>query len=209
MTLLAASKYADASAVTYLAAAGQRVFGENRVQGAGAKIARLPHQLRKAIDLHMIGHLQSNKVRAAAEMFDMVETVDSARLARSLAVAADAVGRRLPVLLQVNVAGDPAKSGFHVDELDDMGEVVSLEALEVQGLMTMGRAGETPAAARLTFRALRQLRDRLGGDWPPAALRHLSMGMSGDFEVAIEEGATIVRVGTALFGDHHQHPGAG
>jgi pyridoxal phosphate enzyme (YggS family) len=202
--LLAASKYADAAAIAYLAAAGQRTFGENRVQDAGAKLTELPRQLRHALAVHMIGHLQTNKARAAVEMFDMVESVDSLHLAAALGAAAAAAGKRLPVLLQVNVAADPAKSGFTVEQLmRDAERLLGIEAVEVQGLMTMGRAGETPGQARRTFRALRGLRDRLASDWPPPALRHLSMGMSGDYEVAIEEGATIVRVGTALFGHHH------
>ncbi|MDQ6748605.1 MAG: YggS family pyridoxal phosphate-dependent enzyme [Candidatus Dormibacteraeota bacterium] len=210
VTLLAASKYTDAAGMVYLAAAGQRTFGENRVQDAAGKLAQLPHQLRKAIRVHMIGHLQGNKAQAAAATFDLVESLDSLRLAAALGVAAEARGQRLPVLVQVNVAADPAKAGFGVDDLARAGpELLAIDALEVQGLMTIGRAGEDRDAARNTFRALRELRDRLLGVWPDAALRHLSMGMSGDFEVAIEEGATIVRVGTALFSEPHQPHAAG
>lgn len=203
MALLAASKYADGPGVVELAAAGQRLFGENRVQEAAAKVEELPHQVRRAIELHMIGHLQSNKAKAAAGLFDLVQTVDSLHLARELARGAEAAGRRLPVLVQVNVSSDPAKAGFSVEDLvAGQRQLLAIEQLEVRGLMTIGPAAPAADASRPTFAALRELRRRLAGDWPPAALVELSMGMSADFEVAIEEGATIVRVGTALFGEH-------
>lgn len=203
VALLAASKYSDAAGVVELAAAGQRLFGENRVKEAAAKVAEMPHMVRKAIRLHMIGHLQSNKARAAVDVFDLVQSVDSLSLATEISRAARAGPK--PVLIQVNVAGDPAKSGFSVDGvLRDARALTELEGLVVEGLMTIGPAVEDPQAARPTFAALRELRDRLEDHWPATALRHLSMGMSGDFEVAIEEGATIVRVGTALFGSHHR-----
>lgn len=203
MALLAASKYADAPGMLELAAAGQRLFGENRVQEAAAKVEDLPRQVRRAIELHMIGHLQSNKAKTAASLFDLVQTVDSLHLARALARGAEAAGRRLPVLVQVNVSSDPAKAGFSVEALvAAQGQLLALEQLEVRGLMTIGPAVQAPEASRPTFAALRELRRRLAGDWPPGALAELSMGMSADFEVAIEEGATIVRVGTALFSEH-------
>jgi len=201
VTLLAASKHTDAAGIAYLAAAGQRAFGENRVQDAAEKLDELPRQLRRAIEVHLIGHLQGNKVRAAVAAFDLVQSVDSLRLATALGGAAAAAGRRLPVLVQVNVAGDPAKGGFGVDQLLAASEaLLAVAALEVRGLMTIGPAVQDAEAARPTFRALRELREGLAGAWPAEALRQLSMGMSADFEVAIEEGATIVRVGRALFG---------
>ena len=203
MALLAASKYADAPGIVELAAAGQRLFGENRVQEAAAKVAEIPHMVRKAIRLHMIGHLQSNKARAAVDLFDVVESVDSLRVATEISRAA--ASGPVPVLVQVNVAGDPSKSGFSIRHLlRDAVAVVALDGLAVEGLMTIGPAVSDPQAARPTFAALRELRDRLADQWPPSALHQLSMGMSNDFEVAIEEGATIVRVGTALFGSHHR-----
>jgi len=204
VTLLAASKYSDAAGIVELAAAGQRLFGENRVKDAAAKVAELPDMVRKAIRLHLIGHLQSNKARLAVEVFDAVQSVDSLGVAAAMARAAVAAGTRLPVLVQVNVAADPSKSGFAVDDLlrDDR-DLLALEGISIQGLMTIGPAVATPEDARAAFTALRELRDRLSDRWPAAALREISMGMSADFEVAIEEGATIVRVGTALFGDHH------
>ncbi len=152
----------------------------------------------------MIGHLQTNKARMAPGIFDVVQTVHSLGLATELSRAAAKAGKKLPVLVQVNVASDPAKSGYAVQGLRrDAGALVALEGLDIEGLMTIGPPALTAAASRPTFVALRELRDHLAGDWPATALRHLSMGMSADFEVAIEEGATIVRVGTALFGDHH------
>ena len=204
VTLLAASKYSDAAGIVELAAAGQRLFGENRVKDAAAKVTELPHAVRKAIRLHMIGHLQSNKARMAVRVFDAVQSVDSLGVAVAIARAAEASGQPLPVLVQVNVAADPSKSGFVVDDLlrHDRA-LLALEGISVQGLMTIGPAVAIPEDARPAFTALRELRDRLSGRWPPAALHEMSMGMSADFEVAIEEGATIVRVGTALFGDHH------
>lgn len=203
VALLAASKYTDAPGIVELAAAGQRLFGENRVQEAAGKVAEIPHLVRKAIRLHMIGHLQSNKARAAVDLFDLVESVDSLRVATEISRAA--ASGPVPVMVQVNVAGDPSKSGFSIVHLlRDAVAVVALDGLAVEGLMTIGPAVSDPQAARPTFAALRELRDRLADHWPPSALHQLSMGMSNDFEVAIEEGATIVRVGTALFGSHHR-----
>ncbi|MFN2465287.1 MAG: YggS family pyridoxal phosphate-dependent enzyme [Candidatus Dormibacteria bacterium] len=203
--LLAASKYTDAAGIVELAACGQRVFGENRVQDSEAKVAELPHQVRKAVRLHMIGHLQTNKARRAAQVFDVVQSVDSLRVAAELARGAESRGTPLPVLVQVNVAADPAKDGMPTEQLlRDAATLLAYDSLEIQGLMTIGALVEGAETARPTFVELRAVRDRLSGEWPRAALRHLSMGMSADFEVAIEEGATIVRVGTALFGDHHR-----
>jgi len=203
--VLAASKYSDAPGIVELAAAGQRLFGENRVQDAAVKLAELPHMVRKAIRVHLIGHLQSNKSRAAVGVFDAVQSIDSLRLATEVSRAALTAGQPLRALVQVNVAADPSKSGYAVEGLmRDAADLVSLPGLAIEGLMTIGPVVDQPGAARPTFVALRELRDRLSDHWPPSALRHLSMGMSADFEAAIEECATIVRVGTALFGDHHE-----
>jgi len=201
VAVLAATKYTDAPMIVHLAALGQRLIGENRVQDARAKLEEVPVAVRKAIQVHLIGHLQANKARVAAAAFDMVQTVDSVDLALALGRAAEKAQKRLPVLLQVNVAADPGKSGFSLEGVTAARlEVLAIDALEVQGLMTIGPPVAAPEAARPTFVALRGLRDDLAGEWGEAAMRHLSMGMSADFEVAIEEGATIVRVGTALVG---------
>jgi pyridoxal phosphate enzyme (YggS family) len=204
VAILAATKYTDAPGIVHLAALGQRLFGENRVQETRAKLEVIPGMVRKAIELHLIGHLQTNKARAAAEIFDMVQSVDSVEVALALGRGAERAARRLPVLLQVNVAGDERKYGFAADRVETAGtEILAIDAIEVQGLMTIGAPALTPEDSRATFVALRRLRDQLAQSWPEGSLRHLSMGMSADFEVAIEEAATIVRVGTALVGHTH------
>lgn len=191
-------------------AAGLRDFGENRVQEAQGKIAALEGQ-RDAIRWHLIGHLQSNKARRAAELFDLVHSVDSAHLARALARGAAGRAAPLPVLLQVNVSGEASKDGFALAGWDarpdvlnaffgEVDQVLALPELAVQGLMTIAPWGDDPQAARPTFRAARRLRDALAKQFPAASWDALSMGMTDDFEVAIEEGATIVRVGRAIFG---------
>jgi PLP dependent protein len=178
--------------------AGLTTLGENRVQEAGAKVAAVAGAV-----WHLIGPLQSNKARRALETFDVIETVDSVELAERLDRLSAEVqpNRRMPILLQVNVDVDPAKAGFQPDDLEPALEgVLALDRLDVRGLMTVGRLLERPEDARPTFRALRMLAERLRGRWPglgPA----LSMGMSDDYQVAVEEGATIVRVGRALFGE--------
>jgi PLP dependent protein len=201
--LLAVSKYAAAAAVRDLVAAGQRLFGENRVQEATAKIALLASEAWRVAPLqwHLIGHLQTNKARAAVDAFAAVQSVDSLHLAEELSRRALEAGRVLPVLVQVNVDNDPAKQGFYTGQVDGVyAAIIALAGLRVEGLMTIGTLAATPSAARPTFAALRELRDRLDRLGVAEPLRHLSMGMSFDYEVAITEGATIVRVGSALFG---------
>jgi PLP dependent protein len=201
--LLAVSKYADADAVRDLSAAGQRLFGENRVQEATAKIASLAREASRGVPLqwHLIGHLQTNKARAAVDAFAAVQSVDSLHVAEELSRRALEAGRVLPVLAQVNVDNDPAKQGFYTGQVDGVyAAITALAGLRVEGLMTIGTLAATPTAARPTFAALRELRDRLDRLEVAEPLLHLSMGMSFDYEVAIAEGATIVRVGSALFG---------
>jgi hypothetical protein len=194
--LVAVTKGQPPDVVRAAADLGHTLFGENRVQEARAKIDLCPGHLR----WHMVGHLQSNKCRDAATLFEMVESVDSLHLARELSKWADRAGKTLPVLLEVNIAGESSKFGFQPDTvLDQLPEINALPRLEVHGLMTIAPWTPDPEKVRPVFRRLRECRrrceDRLG-----APLPHLSMGMTGDFEVAIEEGATIIRVGTALFG---------
>lgn len=201
--LLAVTKYADVAGITALAAAGHGLFGENRVQDASSKIEALASAAPWAnpLEWHLVGHLQTNKARAAVHTFAAVESVDSLHLAEGLSRRALEAGRVLPVLLQVNVDGDPSKHGFYTGQVNGVyAAIAGLEGLQVEGLMTIGTLVATPSAARPTFAALRQLRDRLDHLGVAQPLRHLSMGMSSDYEVAIEEGATIVRVGNALFG---------
>jgi pyridoxal phosphate enzyme (YggS family) len=203
VSLLAVTKYADVAGVRALAAAGQRLFGENRVQDARAKIEALARDLQPADppEWHLIGHLQTNKARAVVDAFAAVESVDSVHLAEELSRRAVEAGRVLRVLVQVNVDGDPAKGGFYTGQVDGVyATIAGLEGLQVEGLMTIGALVASPSAARPTFAALRELRDRLDRQGVAEPVRHLSMGMSSDYEVAIEEGATIVRVGNAVFG---------
>ena len=205
VTLVAVSKTVPAEAVRDAVAAGITVLGENRVQEAAAKIPEVT-----GARWHLVGPLQSNKARRAVELFDVIESVDSVELAARLDRIVREVrpGARYPILLQVNVDRDPAKAGFAPDALRDAVErIAELDALETSGLMTIGRLVERPEDARSSFRRLRVMAERLRGGGRGLGTA-LSMGMTDDFEVAVEEGATIVRVGRALFGerDHdHEH----
>jgi pyridoxal phosphate enzyme (YggS family) len=203
--LLAVSKTFPPDAVRAAFEAGQLDFGENRVQEGLQKIrATADLQLR----WHLIGHLQSNKAKKAVEGFDLIQSIDGADLLRQVDVAAGALGRRPEVLVQVDLAGESTKFGAPeqtVPTIFEAGE--SLRAARIIGLMLLPPFAEDPEDARPWFRRLRELRDRLAARGVPASwLRELSMGMSHDFTVAIEEGATIVRIGTAIFGER---PAAG
>ena len=196
VTLLAVTKSQPPEVVRAAADCGQVLFGENKVQEAKAKIPLCPSRLR----WHFIGHLQSNKCRDAVEWFGMIQSVDSLLLARELSKRAEQAAKTMPVLLEVNVAGEASKFGYPPERLlSEFKEINTLPWIEIQGLMAVPPWSAEPEKSRPHFRRLRGLKQEceqtLGG-----ALPHLSMGMSGDFEVAIEEGATLVRVGTALFG---------
>lgn len=198
VTLVAVSKTVPPDRVRAAVAAGQTVLGENRVQEAAAKIPEVP-----GATWHLVGPLQSNKARRALELFDVIESVHDEDLANRLEhIASATLGRRgVPVLLQVNVDRDPAKAGFSPEELEAaIGRLDTLGALDFRGLMTIGRLVADPDAARPTFVGLRALSVSLRARWPRLG-PELSMGMTDDFEVAVEEGATIVRVGRALFGE--------
>jgi PLP dependent protein len=183
--------------------AGLRLFGENRVQEFAAKIDAL--QDLQAAEWHMIGHLQTNKAAMTAELFRAVDSVDSLKLAEKLDAAARALGKRLEVLIEINVGGESAKSGMAPALPALEGLLIAaprLEALVFHGLMTVPPFTDDPEAARPYFRKLRALRDAIAArKLPSVAMDELSMGMSHDFEVAIEEGSTCVRVGTAIFGE--------
>jgi pyridoxal phosphate enzyme (YggS family) len=185
-------------------AAGLTLVGENRVQEAAEK-----RPLAPGAAWHLVGPLQSNKARRAVETFDAIETVDSLELAGRLSRLALELGRApLSVLLQVNVDADPAKAGFDASVLEAvLSEIVALEGIEAGGLMTVGRLVADPEAARPTFVALCRLSERLRRSEPRLG-PELSMGMTDDFEVAVEEGATLVRVGRALFGERATSPRA-
>jgi len=201
--LIAVSKTFPLAAIREAWAAGHRDFGENRVQEALRKID-------EASDLpvrwHLIGHLQTNKARRAVEAFSTIQSVDSVELLEKLDRMAAAAGTAPELLIQVDLAREATKFGAPPDEarrlLDAAGRC---HAVRTIGLMTLPPLPDTPEDARPWFRQLRELRDRWAADGVPAAmLRELSMGMSGDFEVAVQEGATMVRVGTAIFGSRHE-----
>lgn len=181
-------------------AAGVRLFGENRVQEFQQKAPALDGQ---PIEVHLIGHLQSNKTAKAAELFSGIDTLDSRRVAERVNQAAQAIGKRVPVLLEIKLSPEDAKTGIAPDspELAELLErLPDLEALECRGLMTVPPYSENPEDSRPYFEQLRRLRDELTAKSPRLSFNELSMGMSGDFEVAIEEGSTCVRIGTAIFG---------
>jgi PLP dependent protein len=197
--LVAVSKTFPAQAVRDAYAAGQRDFGENRVQEALQKIGETADL---TIRWHLLGHLQSNKARKAGPAFAMVQSVDSVELIQKLDVAAADAGQAPGLLIQVDLAGEATKFGVVPGEVPRLFEAAAAcRAAHVVGLMTLPPVPDTPEDARPYFRRLRALKDEwLAAGVPAPMLRELSMGMSGDFEVAIEEGATIVRVGTAIFG---------
>jgi pyridoxal phosphate enzyme (YggS family) len=180
--------------------AGLRDFGENRVQEAKSK---RPALADLDVTWHLVGHLQSNKARTARELFQWVHSVDSLRLAEKLAQAAEPAGPRLPVLIEVNLGEETSKAGVRAAEVVGLaGQVARLETLDLRGLMVIPPFCENPEDVRPYFRQLRQLAgDIAARKLPNVSMHELSMGMSHDFEVAIEEGATIVRVGTAIFGE--------
>jgi pyridoxal phosphate enzyme (YggS family) len=196
VTLVAVSKTVPPERLVAAVDAGLTTLGENRVQEAEAKVPAVP-----GATWHLIGPLQSNKARRALATFDVIESVDSLELARRLdRLAAESGPAPRPILLQVNVDADEAKAGFAPAELErDLPDVLALERLEVRGLMTVGRLVASPVEARPTLVALRERRHRLRADRPRLG-PELSMGMSDDYPIAVEEGATIVRVGRALFG---------
>lgn len=194
--LVAVSKTFPAQSVRDAWDAGQAVFGESRVQEAVAKIPDLPGAIR----WHFIGHLQKNKIRRALPLFELFHGVDSVDLARDMDRIAAEEGAFPRVLLEVNVAGEATKFGFQPEVIErEIDSLLALPRVQVEGLMTIAPYADDPEASRPYFRALRELRDRLEKQ-VGVPLPRLSMGMSGDFEVAIEEGATLVRVGSAIFG---------
>ncbi len=201
--LMGVSKMHPAEALAEAAAAGLTLFGENRVQEFEAKRDRLAEPGVSKTEVHLIGHLQSNKTGKAAEIFDGIDSVDSVRIAERLNEAASKLGKVLPVLVEIKLSDEPTKAGVAPQdrELHALLErLPDLESLEMRGLMTIAPLDENPETARACFRRLREVREELAGKFSRLDYRELSMGMSGDFEIAIEEGSTMVRIGTALFG---------
>ena len=201
ITLVAVSKTQPAEAVREAFAAGLRHFGENKVQEAEGKIAALEDLRAAGLRWHMIGHVQSNKGRRAAELFDAVDSVDDATLAKRLERGAEAARRQLPVLIQVDLGQEATKFGLDEAHLfPTLEQLRGYKAVHVEGLMVLPPLSADPEAARPYFRRLRELLEEARRQGLVRG-RSLSMGMSHDFEVAIEEGATHVRVGTAIFGE--------
>jgi len=209
--LMAVSKTYPAATIAEAAGLGLRLFGENRVQEFAAKAEELDgwraEGCNAAADapilVHLIGHLQTNKAARAAELFDAVDSVDSVRLAEKLNEAAGKLGKRLPVLIEVKLSPEETKAGLEpesVEAAELLERLAELGNLHVRGLMTIAPWGVAEDVTRTCFRSLREWRDMWAVSYPKLSLDVLSMGMSGDFPIAIEEGATRIRVGTALFG---------
>jgi PLP dependent protein len=196
VTLIAVTKTVKPPEIETAFNLGIRNFGENRIQEAAEKIDALGY-LKPGPVWHMIGHLQSNKVKAALDLFDVIQSVDSLGLAEAINQRAQGKTEKVPVFLQINIAGETTKSGFSLEESGSSFLAIrKLPRLEVRGLMTIAPQVENPEQVRPVFRRLRELRDSF-------QLQHLSMGMTDDFEVAVEEGATMIRIGRAIFGERN------
>jgi hypothetical protein len=212
--LMAVSKTYPAETIAEAAALGLHLFGENRVQEFAAK-ATHAKALRSSVAnenvrVHLIGHLQSNKAARAVEIFDAVDSVDSLRLAERLNEAAAKLGKRLPILIEVKLSPEETKAGLDPESADAaelLEALPGLDFLEVRGLMTIAPWGVAEDVTRACFRSLRSWRDKWAAAHPRLSLDVLSMGMSGDFPLAIEEGATRIRIGTALFGKRQPYTG--
>lgn len=207
VTVVAVSKTRSPAEIEAAYACGLRHFGENRVEEAEAKIPEVERRLGGRITWHMVGHIQSRKARRAVQFAHVIHSVDSVKLAKRLDRAAEEAQRVIPVLLECNVSGEASKYGFDASDEESwetlhepITEILACRNLQLQGLMTMAPIVDDPEKARSIFAKLRRLRDALQSALPGLTLPDLSMGMTDDFEVAIEEGATIVRIGRAIFG---------
>lgn len=198
VTIVGVSKTVGIEAIQTAYSFGLKEFGENRVQEAREKISAFRPPL---IRWRLIGHLQSNKSARAAEIFDVIESVDSLKLASALNQHAAAHDKHLRILIQINIAAETGKSGLALADLAEIASIIQLPQLKVEGLMTIAPYTDQPEEVRPVFRRLRELRDSLRQEYPQSEWRHLSMGMTADFEIAIAEGATIVRIGRAIFGE--------
>jgi len=214
VTLVAVSKTFPAEIVSEVYRLGLRNFGENRVEEARKKIPNTKFQISNPtsdLHWHLVGHLQSRKAAEAVALFDVIHSVDSVKLAEKLSRLCLEARRVMPVLLECNVSGEESKYGFPaataMDKarwLADVEAMLRLPGVRVEGLMTVAPIVSQAQDTRPVFRALWELRDEMATSFPQTDWRHLSMGMSGDFEIAIEEGATLVRVGRAIFGERQQ-----
>ena len=202
VTVVAVTKGHPFEVVQAAMAAGCRILGENRVQELAAKVEELERRGGGPVEWHLIGHLQRNKVRQALPLFTLIHSIDSARLARELSKEARRADVTVAGLAQVNTSGEASKGGFEgPDAVERIAQVCALPNLRVVGLMTMAPLTDDEAVLRRTFRAARELYDRCASEIASFEARYLSMGMSNDFEIAVEEGSTMVRLGTVLFGE--------
>jgi hypothetical protein len=207
--LMAVSKTYPAATITEAATLGLTLFGENRVQEFALKAPALGED-RESVECHLIGHLQSNKAQRAVELFDGIDSVDSVRLAERLNEAAGKQGKRLPILLEVKLSPEESKAGLEPESAEAvqlLERLPNLDNLHTRGLMTIAPFGVPEAETRACFRTLRTWRDIWAATYPKIDFEVLSMGMSGDFALAIAEGATRIRVGTALFGKRSPYTG--
>jgi PLP dependent protein len=203
VTLIGASKTVEPARIEQAIAGGLRDFGENYVQEAEAKLA-VPALQGEDVRWHLIGHLQSNKAKTAARLFAIIQSLDSERLAGALARQAAALGKRPLVLVEVDYTGAPERTGLAPAAVAAVVDRVARDgALDLAGLMTVPALGLSEADTRAVYRRLSALRDELARQYPALSWQHLSMGMTDDFEIAIEEGATMVRIGRAIFGERH------
>lgn len=201
VTLVAVSKTKPIEAIAAAYAAGQRDFGENRLEELWPKVTAAQELGLTAIRWHLIGNIQSRKTAQAVGPFALIHAIDRDKIAHRLSRDAEAAGCVLSILLEVNVSGEASKHGFTPDELlATAGDLLALPGLHIQGLMTMAPLVDDAEATRPVFRRLRALRNELRERYPTGAWQQLSMGMTNDFEVAIAEGATMVRIGSAIFG---------
>lgn len=198
ITLVAVSKTRTPQEIQEALSFGVQILGENRVQEANEKVTLI----QAPVSWHLVGHLQRNKAKTAVSLFGLIHSVDSVRLAKEIGTQASQVGHRANVLVQVNTSGEVSKFGVTPDRVMDLVEQISeIQGLDVCGLMTMGAFTSDPEDVRPSFASLRKARDRIAqAGFRGVSMGHLSMGMTNDFEVAIEEGSTLVRIGTAIFG---------
>ncbi len=198
INIIAVSKTKPVEAIEQAISAGQLVFGENKIQEAVEKIPQISHP---GLQWHFIGHLQRNKVKKAVELFDVIQSVDKYDTAQEISKRCTAIDKLMPIFLQVNTTDEDQKSGVSPENLEKLvEEVKELTNIKIIGLMTIGLFTDDEDEVRKSFRLLRTLKDEMNQKYPSLEIHYLSMGMSGDYEIAIQEGATHIRVGTSIFG---------
>jgi len=201
VSIMAVTKTKGPDIVEAAYSAGFRLFGENRIQEAGEKFT----DFHKDANLHIIGHLQSNKVKKAVDISSCIQSVDRLKIAKMIDKFCFEFSKTIEIYLEYNTSGEESKSGFVNDEdfFQTLDEIIHMKNIKIRGLMTIGPLSSDESAIRKSFTYLRNLRDKANAKYPEAGITGLSMGMSGDYEIAVEEGATLIRVGTALFGSRY------